>query len=443
MLRLEIFRQTVLCQHRKVVGCDHLRHTVVDFRVGMIRASGEDNALSAVLRHPVERLFAFRADIRLRGTLRLPGLMHRRAHFVFLNLICFTEEAHEVVCGDLFACQRKEGLEYPHAPLGYILDVVGDIFRIGDDHRAVEVILGVHVLLMLIEHARVEDGPDTLVNQPLHMTVRELRRIALALRRDGFHALFVYGAARHGRQHDAEAEPFEHRCPEGVVFVHVQHARNAELAARRVFGAQRLTVEHPLELVCYHIRRSVALDGLPESSFAAVAGDVPPSAGEKADGQHAVVRTALTACRASLPAQVKHLLKRQGARLVLACDVRIMLTGNQRRAERAHHTGNVRADDLNARELLKRAKHCLVVEGAALHDNVRTELLRVGELDDLEQRILDDRAGKSGADVLNGCALLLRLLDIGVHKHGAARAEVDRFGREQRLRREAFRRVAH
>ena len=54
------------------------------------------------------------------------------------------------------------------------------------------------------------------------------------------------------------------------------------------------------------------------------------------------------------------------------------------------------------------------------------DLAEVAELNDLEQGVLDDGVRKTGSNVADGCAFLLRLLDAGVHEDGTARAQVNR-----------------
>ena len=73
---------------------------------------------------------------------------------------------------------------------------------------------------------------------------------------------------------------------------------------------------------------------------------------------------------------------------------------------------------------------------------MRAKLTRVGELDDLVECVFDDGVGKPGRDIGHTRALLLRLLDIGVHKHRAARAEVHGSLGKERLVRELLRRHA-
>ena len=52
------------------------------------------------------------------------------------------------------------------------------------------------------------------------------------------------------------------------------------------------------------------------------------------------------------------------------------------------------------------------------------QLLGTAHANDLIQRIFDHADGQAGGDVFDGNTVLLRLLDGGVHKHRAARAQV-------------------
>ena len=105
--------------------------------------------------------------------------------------------------------------------------------------------------------------------------------------------------------------------------------------------------------------------------------------------------------------------------------------GVQRRAVSAHQPRDIRADDVHAQFVFKRAEHCVVEERAALHDDMLPELLRAGAADDLVERVFDDRDGQAGGDIGHIRAVFLRLLDGGIHKHRAAGAEIDRLARGQ------------
>ena len=175
MFAVEGRRDAVLSQHRQPI-----RHTVVNFRVNVIRPSRQHDALLVVLLHPLQCLQAFGAHIGFGALLLVPARVNRVTNFLLRDIEGLAEKAHKRVRRRLFAGQREERFKHPHAPFGHVLDVVGDVLRIRHNHRTVKVVLGLHILLPLVEHARIEDCPDALINQPLHMPVRHLRRIALA-----------------------------------------------------------------------------------------------------------------------------------------------------------------------------------------------------------------------------------------------------------------------
>ena len=111
----------------------------------------------------------------------------------------------------------------------------------------------------------------------------------------------------------------------------------------------------------------------------------------------------------------------------------VALPRHQRRAERAHNAGNVGAGGFHSGDLLKGAKHRLIVERAALHHDVSAKVGGVCQLDDLVKGILDDGVGKSRRNILHRGALFLGLLDVGIHEHGAAGAKINGIFGEQRL----------
>ena len=111
-----------------------------------------------------------------------------------------------------------------------------------------------------------------------------------------------------------------------------------------------------------------------------------------------------------------------------------MASGNQSRAKSAHQAGDIRAGSVHPGNFLKGSKHRLVVEGAALDNNVPTQILRGCQLDDLVQGIFDDGVGKACGDIGDGGSLLLGLLDVGIHEHRAPGTQVyRRLGKERLL----------
>ncbi len=104
---------------------------------------------------------------------------------------------------------------------------------------------------------------------------------------------------------------------------------------------------------------------------------------------------------------------------------RPVVAAYKRRAVRAHQSRLIGADDFASRHLLERAQYRFVEERSALNDYLFAHLVRVAQLDDLEQSVLDDGIRKPRGYIRDGRAFLLRLFDARIHKHGATRAEVD------------------
>ena len=72
------------------------------------------------------------------------------------------------------------------------INVILDIFRVGSYDRTVVMVIGFRKFIPLIWNARIKDGVDTVVDQPLYMSVCQLRRITLGFTRDGINSQFVY-----------------------------------------------------------------------------------------------------------------------------------------------------------------------------------------------------------------------------------------------------------
>ena len=148
-------------------------------------------------------------------------------------------------------------------------------------------------LLMLVEHAGVENGLDAFVNEPLDVAVGEFGGVALGFRGDGLHAQLVNFSVGLGGEDYPEAQFPEECCPEGVVFVHIQHSGNADDAPAGIF--QRGIVKHPLQLIGHHVGAFPPGAGAAQTLFTTVAGDMAASAGEFVDGQHTPVGAAAAA----------------------------------------------------------------------------------------------------------------------------------------------------
>ena len=409
--------------------------------------------MSAGLLHPGERLLALRAHVALEGLVLGPRGVHGSVHFGARGRghalphelgVRLHEGLVEALLQQVALVVGQPRVQELRVGGAQLVDVQAQGLGVAGHDRAVEVVAGALVLLALPLAAGEPDEVRVLVEQVHDVAVRELRWVAHALRRHGLDAGLV-GLLR-GRvgQHHAPAQLREERKPERVVLVHVERARDAHAAARGFLGRQRLVVEQAVRLVLEEVRHVGRLGATAEAFalLAAIARDEAAVAAslrvfaEIVHREQAGVRAALAAHRAVRGRERLDLVKGQQrgdhlrrlfARALGSAHVRrVAVARQQGRAERAHVARDVRAHGVHFGELLERAQHGVVQERAALHDDLRAHVVRVADLDDLEQRVLDDRDGQAGGDVAHRGAFFLGLLHARVHEHGAAAAQINR-----------------
>ena len=436
-------RDGVLGEHRQAEAGQKLGDGVVDLGVVVVRAARQHDAVRVGLLHPQQRLGALLANVCLerlvlgpcdvdRGVdLGLRGRRHVLAAQLGMRLNQLHEQALLQVLLLIVGQPRVQELRVRGAQL---VDVEAQRLGVACHDGAVEMVAGALVLLALPLAAGEPDEVGVLVQQVHDVAVRELRRVAHALRRHGLDAGLIGFLRGRVREHHAPAQLREESEPERVVLVHVQRARNAHGAARRILLRQRrVVVEQALGLVLEQVGDLVGLRRLAKRAGALLAAIARDEAAmlarclvdaEVVDGEQAVVRARLAAHG---PVRRRKGLERVKGQQ--AADLRILaaetVAGKKRRAERAHVAGDVGTHGVHARKLLEGTQHGVVEERATLHDDLAAHVVRVADLDDLEQGVLDDRDGQARGDVANGGAFLLRLLHAAVHEHGAAAAQVD------------------
>ena len=280
------------------------------------------------------------------------------------------------------------------------------------------------MFVKIIGHTGIEDRVRTHPQQRVNMAVPQLGRIADRVGRNRRLSAQVQ-IARRGRGDDhLISQRREKGVPERQIFIEVQSHRDAHHAARpfdRAVGGEQLplVLMQPLHL---HVKEGgLRFLAFAQRLVAFVAADVAPSAVKRRHRQPAGVGAALADDRRGRVCKTLQRFGRRRRALGRAVGERI-----QRRAVGAHQPRDARARDLGVQFLLERAQHRVVEEGAALHDDPFAEIGGRRRADDLVQRVLDYADRKTGRDGLHRRAVLLRLLDGGIHKHRAARSEVDR-----------------
>ena len=118
------------------------------------------------------------------------------------------------------------------------INVVLDIFWVGSYDRAVVMVVGFGKFIPFIWNTRIEDRLNAIVDQPLYMSVCQLRRITLGFTRDGINSQFVYLAVGYRRKDNPESQFIKECEPERIILVHVQYTRDTNESARSIFLCQ-------------------------------------------------------------------------------------------------------------------------------------------------------------------------------------------------------------
>ena len=220
----------------------------------------------------------------------------------------------------------------------------------------------------------------------------------------------------------------EESKPEGKIFIEIKPHGEADLAPAAVPDAFAL---HGAEFFVLIVHQIGALDlFLPQRPGATVTRDEFPPTIKRIDGEGAVVGAQTAGDGLGC---VGKLLKRGGAEQ--SGGIQLGVTGGESRAERTHQSGDGGSGHIAAQLLFKRAEHSIVQEGAALDHDVLAQVISGDGANDLVNGIFYDGNRETCRDILYTGPVLLRLLDTGVHKHGAAGTQIDRMlGQQAQLR---------
>ena len=195
----------VLGQDHHTQRADGFGDAVVDFRIDMVRAPGKHDAPAVVLLHVRQCAQTLLLHIMfehlvfgVRGLDRRFGFL--TGHVGPCELLDDTVD-HQLMIGEI-----EIGTHVVHALLAQFGHVRADDHRVVRHDRAVVVVVGVGHKILLVAYARVEDGCDALVEQPLDMAVHQLGRVADVLGGDRFDARLEQFMRAAARNHDLEAQ---------------------------------------------------------------------------------------------------------------------------------------------------------------------------------------------------------------------------------------------
>ena len=164
---------------------------MIDLGINVIRTTGENNTVRAEFFHFRQNSCAFCAYIKLCLLLFFPCGRSGFTHLFFGNVPFLTTELHKSVGCNLFRGKSHKWTHQANVSFCNRLDVVFQIFRIGNDDGTVVVILCRFDLLMLVVDTGMENGLNALIDKPLHVTVGKLGGIAFGFGRNGVHTKLV------------------------------------------------------------------------------------------------------------------------------------------------------------------------------------------------------------------------------------------------------------
>ena len=167
-------------------------------------------------------------NLRFKGVVGSKGSIHSLVQLLFRNISIFpVEELVQLLHQHLFVQQAQiveeevRLCELAHVGMQH-LGIIG--------HHGAIIAVFRALLANIIGHAGVKDMVNTLVQQPLDMTVHELSRVADGIAGDGVlpHAINIFIFNRTG--HNLKAQMIEQPLPKGQQLVHIEAHGNAHHA---------------------------------------------------------------------------------------------------------------------------------------------------------------------------------------------------------------------
>ena len=186
--------------------------------------------------------------------------------------------------------KRQEGAQVEGVRVGQAFHhIVANDFRIAHDHGAVEAVVPAAFLGAVLD-AGVEDAVYAFFQQVFDVPVDEFGRIAGRIGGNRVHGLFKQLLGGRVGQDDGVAQLGEEGKPEGIIFVHVQHAGNTDGTAGTLL--QRFVpIEQEIVLDLVHVGQGffAGCRRAGSAPFAAVARNEGTAVVEGVDRQQAIV----------------------------------------------------------------------------------------------------------------------------------------------------------
>ena len=160
-------------------------------------------------------------------------------------------------------------------------------------------VVGIFKFIPFIWNRRIENVFDSVVDQPLNMSVSQFCRITFGFTWNGFDTEFVNFSRRSRREYDTESE-FGEKCkPEWIIFVHVKYTGNSDYSSRGIFFGKRFIIKIPMKFIVKQVWQRICIFFFSETSFTSVSGYKFSAAAEVIDRKTTSVCTSAAFCHSS------------------------------------------------------------------------------------------------------------------------------------------------
>ena len=374
----------IFSKYSNSVAVDHIRDSMVDLRIDMIRtACKNDSAASCFFQVP-ESFLAFFLHIAVYSGQLIPCFMCSCFYLGGRNV---REFFHKPVGQDFLGGKGHERIAESDGWIVKLVHVILDIFRIGSNDRAIVMVDCIRELISLIRDTWVEDKFHAIADQPCHMSVSKFCRVALGLTWDGLNTQLIDLTCGSRRENHLIFQFSKECIPERIVLKHVQHTWDTNLSSGCLVRRKRFVGKDPLIFIVKKVRDMILVLLFSKAAFAAVSADVFTSAGEFVDGQTAVVGTSAAVCHGGSVLQAVDLIDgKHGSFFTFL----IAFPCDQGCTEGTHDSCDIRADSLAVGNFLKTSKNRIIVESTTLYNNVLAKFGSIGNLDNFVKGVFDN-----------------------------------------------------
>ena len=208
----------ILRENCHSIAVDQIRDTMVNLRVNMVRTACQNDTPAACLLQILKRLLTLFLNVLMYGSHFLPCLVSGFLHLRFRDI---RENLGQSFCNDLLRGQGQERIHKGNGRIVKLVHIVLDILCIRGNDGTVVMVDCIREFISLVRDTRVENEFHTIFDQPGHMSVGKLGRIALGFAWNGFNAQLINLSGGGRRKHYLIFQLSKEGIPERIILKHI------------------------------------------------------------------------------------------------------------------------------------------------------------------------------------------------------------------------------